>query len=375
MPQTPPQGGGFPATPTQQPAHHQAPSAQPPNVQSQEGQNIGAQNMGTKKLGVQNMEAQNLETQNLGPQNPQTQHQGDQNQGISSAPPPQLVSRHISPHAEHRPMRLNGPRPTKPQGPLLPHVKTVIAVASGKGGVGKSSTAVNLAVALGMEGLKTGLMDADVYGPSVAHMLGLHTKPEAKAGILQPIEAWGVKAMSIGLLVNPDEALVWRGPMVMGAITQFLGDVNWGALDVLVIDMPPGTGDAQLTLAQKIQLGGAVIVSTPQDIALIDARRAIRMFEKTNVPILGVIENMAYFTCPHCGENSELFGHGGARQEAEKQDVPFLGEIPLVVEIRSHADAGTPLVAKAPDSPAGQAYRRIARQLAASLTQTVRPSR
>jgi len=244
--------------------------------------------------------------------------------------------------------------------PLLPEVKHIVAVASGKGGVGKSTTAVNLAVALAQQGHTVGLLDADIYGPSLPRMLGLSAKPELRDGSMVPLRAWGLQAMSIGFLVDPDTAMIWRGPMVMGALEQMMGQVHWGALDVLVVDMPPGTGDAQLTMAQRVSLSGAVIVSTPQDIALIDARRGVRMFEKTLVPVLGLIENMSTFCCPNCGHTTELFGHGGARREAEALGIPFLGEVPLLLDIRVTGDAGTPITAAAPDSPAAKAFAAIA---------------
>ncbi len=239
-------------------------------------------------------------------------------------------------------------------------MKHIVAVASGKGGVGKSTTAVNLAVALAQQGLKVGVLDADIYGPSLPRMLGLSAKPELRDGSMVPLRAWGLQAMSIGFLVDPDTAMIWRGPMVMGALEQMMGQVHWGALDVLVVDMPPGTGDAQLTMAQRVSLSGAVIVSTPQDIALIDARRGVRMFEKTLVPVLGLIENMSTFNCPNCGHVTELFGHGGARREAEALGIPFLGEVPLLLDIRVTGDAGTPITAAAPDSPAAKAFAAIA---------------
>ncbi|AQS83723.1 MAG: Mrp/NBP35 family ATP-binding protein [Acetobacter aceti] len=259
----------------------------------------------------------------------------------------------------HRPLGGVGNKDTE-AGPLLPQVGAVIAVSSGKGGVGKSTTAVNLAAGLALEGLSVGLMDADVHGPSLPRMLGISGKPEVRDGKLIPVEAWGLRAMSIGMLVDETQAMVWRGPMVMGAIGQLLGDVAWGALDVLVIDMPPGTGDAQLTLAQKAVLSGAIIVSTPQDIALLDARRGVAMFEKTRVPVLGLVENMSYFCCPNCNHRTELFGHGGAREEARRLDVPFLGEIPLLADIRLSADEGAPIVVRAPESEAAKAYRSLA---------------
>ena len=257
----------------------------------------------------------------------------------------------------HRPEA--APAPPRPAD-LLPEVRHVVAVASGKGGVGKSTTAVNLAVALAQAGRRVGLLDADIHGPSLPTMLGLCDKPALQGGQIIPVEAWGLKAMSIGLLVDQETAMVWRGPMVMGALQQLLGQVAWGPLDVMVLDMPPGTGDAQLTVAQKLRLAGAVIVSTPQDVALMDARRGVRMFEKTQVPVLGLVENMSYFCCPACGHRAELFGHGGARQEAARLGVDFLGEIPLLLDIRESGDAGAPITAAAPNGVAGQAYTALA---------------
>ena len=250
---------------------------------------------------------------------------------------------------------------------LLPNVKNIVAVASGKGGVGKSTVAVNLAVALAQLGLRVGLLDADIYGPSLPRMLGLARKPEVRGDRMIPLEAWGLKAMSIGFLVDEDTAMIWRGPMVMGALEQMMGQVEWGELDVMIVDMPPGTGDAQLTMAQRVTLAGAIVVSTPQDIALLDARRGVKMFERTRVPVLGLVENMSFFCCPNCGHRSEIFGHGGARAEADKLGIEFLGEIPLLLEIRSAADAGTPIVASAPQSDAARAYRDVAARLRAKL--------
>ena len=266
----------------------------------------------------------------------------------------------------HAPIRTGSPAAAPAaaaKAPLLAGVGAVIAVASGKGGVGKSTTAVNLAIGLMRLGLGVGLLDADIHGPSLPRMLGVTTRPEVRDGLMLPIDAWGLKTMSIGFLVEERTAMIWRGPMVMGALGQLMGEVDWGALDVLVVDMPPGTGDAQLTMAQKVSLAGAVIVSTPQDIALLDARRGVAMFEKTRVPVLGIVENMSHFTCPHCGTRTDLFGHGGARAEAWLLGVPFLGEIPLLLEIRTSADAGTPVMAADPDSPAGLAYAAVAERV------------
>jgi len=261
-----------------------------------------------------------------------------------------------------------GPAPQPPQKPaqkpaLLPDVRAIVAVASGKGGVGKSAVAVNMAVAMARQGLKVGLLDADIYGPSLPRMLGLARKPEVRAERLIPLAAWGLAAMSIGFLVEEETPMIWRGPMVMGALQQMLGQTEWGALDIMVVDMPPGTGDAQLTMAQQVSLTGAVIVSTPQDIALADARRGVRMFERVRVPVLGLVENMSYFACPECGHRAEIFGHGGARREAERLGTEFLGEVPLLIDIRAASDAGRPVVASAPDSPAAQAFAAIARRV------------
>lgn len=247
-------------------------------------------------------------------------------------------------------------------------VKHIIAVASGKGGVGKSTTACNLALALSARGLKVGVLDADIYGPSMPKLLGVRGKPTLAGGrVLNPMEGYGLKVMSIGFLVEEEAAMIWRGPMVMSAIQQMLREVAWGELDVLVVDMPPGTGDAQLTMAQNVPLAGAVIVSTPQDLALIDARRGVAMFRKVEVPILGVIENMSTFICPNCGTEHHIFGHGGARAEAARISVPFLGEIPLAMAIRERSDAGLPIVVTEPDGPHAMAYARIADQVWQSL--------
>jgi ATP-binding protein involved in chromosome partitioning len=245
----------------------------------------------------------------------------------------------------------------------------IIAVASGKGGVGKSTTAVNLALALLGQGLKVGLLDADIYGPSVPRLLGLSGRPDTTADKkLRPMEKYGLKVMSMGFVVAEDTPMIWRGPMVMSAITQLLREVDWGQLDVLVCDLPPGTGDAQLTMAQTVPLSGAVIVSTPQDIALIDARKGLNMFRKVDVPVLGIVENMSYFICPHCQGRTDIFSHGGAHHEAEKMQTPFLGEIPLDIAIRETSDAGTPIVASQPDSPHSGAYRAVAEQVWRQLT-------
>ena len=252
--------------------------------------------------------------------------------------------------------------------PNLSKIKRIIAIASGKGGVGKSTTACNLALTLRAEGLKVGILDADIYGPSMPKLLNLKGRPNLISGrTLQPLEAYGCKVMSIGFVVDTDTALVWRGPMVASAITQMLRDIAWGQLDVLVVDMPPGTGDAQLTLAQSVPLAGAVIVSTPQDLALIDARRGVEMFRSVSVPILGLIENMSYFTCDGCGKRHHIFAHGGARAEAAKLGVPFLGEIPLDLAIRERADSGLPIVVTEPDGPQAQIYRDIATMIRSEL--------
>jgi ATP-binding protein involved in chromosome partitioning len=250
---------------------------------------------------------------------------------------------------------------------LLPDVAKIVAVASGKGGVGKSTTAVNLAVALVAQGLRVGLLDADIYGPSLPQMLGAQEKPRTENSRIIPIRRWGLQAMSIGFLVDAETPMIWRGPMVMGALEQMMGQVEWGTLDIMVVDMPPGTGDAQLTMSQRVPLAGAVIVSTPQDVALLDARRGVKMFERVNVPVLGLIENMSYYCCPNCGHRADIFGHGGARDEAARMGVEFLGELPLKLEIRVLADAGTPIVAARPETAEAAAYRAIAARLWAKL--------
>src|ERR1043165_737583 len=250
----------------------------------------------------------------------------------------------------------------------VPGVGNIIAVASGKGGVGKSTVGVNLALALKEKGLRVGVLDADIYGPSMPRLVGLKGQPQQLAGNqLEPLQAYGLKVMSMGFLVDEETPMIWRGPMVMSALSQMLKDVAWGELDVLVVDMPPGTGDAQLTMAQQVPLAGAVIVSTPQDLALIDARRGVGMFKRVNVPLLGIIENMSYFVCPKCGERHDIFGHGGAHTEADKLGVPFLGEVPLHMAIRETSDAGRPVVATDPDGPHAKVYREIAARVRDAL--------
>ena len=267
----------------------------------------------------------------------------------------------------------HAPRPAGPTG--LPGVAAIIAVASGKGGVGKSTVAINLALALRDLGLKVGVLDADIYGPSLPKLLAIKERPQTAGGTrLKPLIRHGMPVMSIGFLVEEETPMIWRGPMVMSALTQMLREVDWGNLDVMVVDMPPGTGDAQLTMAQQVPLKGAVIVSTPQDLALIDARRGIAMFRRVNVPVLGIVENMSTFICPHCGTRSDIFGHGGARHEAERLGVPFLGEVPLALAIREKSDAGAPVVASEPDGPYAQAFRAIAARVREGLQVESRPA-
>jgi len=300
--------------------------------------------------------------------------------GAASAPPPRpgaapgaarpAQTAAGRPHG-HGPQG-HGPQPAGPAG--IPGVGSIIAVASGKGGVGKSTVAINLALALRDLGLNVGVLDADIYGPSLPKLLAIKERPQTAGGTrLKPIVRHGMPVMSIGFLVEEETPMIWRGPMVMSALTQMLREVDWGNLDVLVVDMPPGTGDAQLTMAQQVPLKGAVIVSTPQDLALIDARRGIAMFRRVNVPVLGIVENMSTFICPHCGTRSDIFGHGGARHEAERLGVPFLGEVPLALEIRETSDAGLPLVASAPDGPHAQAFRAIALRVREALQVESRP--
>jgi ATP-binding protein involved in chromosome partitioning len=272
---------------------------------------------------------------------------------VRAAPPPAKAPGNGHGHAQ-------APRAERPvQGP--PGVGAIVAVASGKGGVGKSTTAINLALGLRDLGLKVGVLDADIYGPSVPKLLAIRGRPETLGGNrLRPMSGYGLTVMSIGFLVAEDTPMIWRGPMVMSALTQMLREVEWGTLDVMIVDMPPGTGDAQLTMAQQVPLAGAVIVSTPQDLALIDARRGVEMFKRVNVPVLGIIENMSYFVCPKCGERTDIFSHGGAHKEAEKLGVPFLGEVPLHMAIRETSDSGRPVVATDPDGPHAKVYREIA---------------
>jgi ATP-binding protein involved in chromosome partitioning len=281
-------------------------------------------------------------------------------------------------HAGHGHSATGGPAAGQPRGPAnakagVPGVGAIIAVASGKGGVGKSTTAVNFALGLKANGLRVGILDADIYGPSVPRLLKISGRPEQIDGrLIKPMENYGLKAMSMGFLVDEETAMIWRGPMVQSALLQMLREVAWGDLDVLVIDMPPGTGDAQLTIAQQVPLAGAVIVSTPQDLALIDARKAVTMFRKVEIPILGIVENMSYFLAPDTGTRYDIFGHGGARAEADRIGVPFLGEVPLTIDIRERSDLGTPIVHAEPDSEISRIYRDIAEKVWAQLSQGTR---
>jgi ATP-binding protein involved in chromosome partitioning len=290
--------------------------------------------------------------------------------GAANRPPPPQVRG----AGATRPAPAQAPGGQRP--PLgIPDVAAIIAVASGKGGVGKSTVAVNLALALRDLGLKVGVLDADIYGPSLPKLLAIRERPQTAGGNrLKPIMRFGMPVMSIGFLVEEETPMIWRGPMVMSALTQMLREVDWGPLDVMVVDMPPGTGDAQLTMAQQVPLKGAVTVSTPQDLALIDARRGIAMFRRVNVPVLGIVENMSTFICPHCGGRSDIFGHGGARREAERLDVPFLGEVPLDMRIRERSDAGEPIVASEPDSANAQSFRAIAERVRDGLKSADRPA-
>ncbi len=261
------------------------------------------------------------------------------------------------------------PTDARISGQIKVPIKSTIAVASGKGGVGKSTVSVNLAVALAQAGAQVGLMDADIYGPNIPIMMGVEgQRPVATENKIIPLEAFGIKLMSMGFLVSPEQAMIWRGPMLHSAIRQFLSDVDWGELDYLVIDLPPGTGDAQLTLAQSVPLTGAIVVATPQDVALADVVRGVSMFQKLEVPVLGIVENMSYFLCPHCGERTDIFDHGGARQMADRLGVPFLGEIPLDTKIRLGGDTGLPVMVTEPDSALGEAFRQAAERIAAKVS-------
>ncbi|QFT69543.1 Septum site-determining protein MinD [Labrenzia sp. THAF35] len=262
-------------------------------------------------------------------------------------------------------------RPAEEQAPAkpgVPGIKHIVAVASGKGGVGKSTTTANLALAMASLGKKVGVLDADIYGPSVPRLFNVSGRPEALSGrMLKPMEGYGIKVMSMGFMVEEETPMIWRGPMVISALTQMLREVAWGELDVLVVDMPPGTGDAQLTMAQQVPLAGAVIVSTPQDLALIDARKGLNMFKRVDVPVLGIVENMSYFLCPDCGGRHDIFGHGGARAEADRLNVPFLGEVPLTMKIRETSDAGTPVVVSDPEGSVAGIYKDIATKVLDSI--------
>ncbi len=290
--------------------------------------------------------------------------------GMEAAPPARPTARPAAMPARPAPKHDHGHAHAAPAGQQpgrrgVPGIEAIIAVASGKGGVGKSTTAVNLALGLQALGLRVGLLDADIYGPSQPRLLGIKGKPTTKDGkILQPMERHGLKAMSIGFLVEEETPMIWRGPMVQSALNQMLREVEWGPLDVLVVDMPPGTGDAQLSMAQQVPLAGAVIVSTPQDLALIDARKGLNMFKRVDVPLLGIVENMSYFIAPDTGARYDIFGHGGARAEAERLGVPFLGEVPLTMNIRESSDVGEPVVVSEPEGPQAKVYREIAAKVA-----------
>ena len=258
--------------------------------------------------------------------------------------------------------------PEKTSSKLLRPAKYVVAIASGKGGVGKSTTSINIALALKLQGIRVGILDADIYGPSLPRLIGSSRKPDYENKKLIPLDAWGLQAMSIGFLIESESPMIWRGPMVMGAIEQMIRDVLWSDLDVLVIDLPPGTGDAQLTLSQRLALSGAVIISTPQDLALIDARKGLNMFRKVGVPILGIVENMSYFICSDCGTRHNIFSTGGAQKEAKKLNIPFLGEIPLEITIRQTSDSGEPIVASDPENKLTKTYVKIAQKIWGNLT-------
>ena len=280
---------------------------------------------------------------------------------------PRPAQRHAAPAAPARPAparpapHAHAPASQSSGKRGVPGIASIIAVASGKGGVGKSTTAVNIALGLAANGLKVGVLDADIYGPSMPRLLAIRGKPQTVDGkILRPMENYGLKVMSMGFLVDEETPMIWRGPMVMSALSQMLREVEWGELDVLVVDMPPGTGDAQLTMAQQVPLAGAIIVSTPQDLALIDARKGLNMFKKVDVPLLGIVENMSYFIAPDTGKRYDIFGHGGAKREAERLGVTFLGEVPLQMEIRETSDTGEPVVVSKPEGPEAKIYRAIA---------------
>jgi ATP-binding protein involved in chromosome partitioning len=276
-----------------------------------------------------------------------------------AAPRPSASPLAARPHAAPRP-----PAAARPQRGALPGVKAIVAVASGKGGVGKSTVAANLALGLAQNGLAVGVLDADIYGPSMPRMLGISGRPQSADGKrLTPMQNFGLKAMSMGFLVPEETPMIWRGPMVMSALQQMLREVDWGPLDIMVVDMPPGTGDAQLTMAQQVPLAGAVIVSTPQDIALLDARKGLAMFTRVDVPVLGIVENMSYFVCPHCGGRSDIFAHGGARREAERLGVEFLGEVPLDLVIRETSDGGRPITVADPANPHAGVFRQMAARI------------
>jgi len=286
---------------------------------------------------------------------------------LTAERPAQSASGQPAPQPRHAP-----PGPGGTKAPVLAGVRSIIAVASGKGGVGKSTTAVNLALGLAAAGHRVGLLDADIYGPSMPRMMGISGRPTSSDGqTLDAMENYGIKVMSMGFMVDEETPMIWRGPMVQSALEQMMRDVNWGELDVMVVDMPPGTGDAQLTMAQRVPLTGAVIVSTPQDIALLDARKGLNMFRKVDVPVFGLIENMSYFTCPKCGERSEIFSHGGARREAARLGMDFLGEIPLVMEIRETSDGGHPIVVSHPASEHAKVYRTIADRVWTKIEQVL----
>ncbi|MGO4352166.1 iron-sulfur cluster carrier protein ApbC [Rhizobium sp. RAF36] len=292
----------------------------------------------------------------------------DKKAASQTAPAARPAASHAG-HDHHGHSHSHAPQPQQRNGKIgVPGIGAIIAVASGKGGVGKSTTAVNLALGLLANGLKVGILDADIYGPSMPRLLKISGRPTQIDGrIINPMENYGLKVMSMGFLVDEETAMIWRGPMVQSALMQMLREVAWGELDVLVVDMPPGTGDAQLTMAQQVPLAGAVIVSTPQDLALIDARKGLNMFKKVEVPVLGIVENMSYFIAPDTGTRYDIFGHGGARKEAERIGVPFLGEVPLTINIRETSDAGTPLVASEPNGIVAGIYKDIAAKVWAEV--------